>query len=195
MSGPLDLAGEGHTALTADDTVGLIPTRISTRDQLNDAEERNISRALLRPAPATEALLDDKYLRDLHRAMFGDVWEWAGRYRIRETNIGVDPATISTEVRTLVADVRTWVDHKTFEPDEVSVRFHHRLVSVHPFPNGNGRHGRVAADYIIESLGGRRFTWGSGLGLDTADLRAAYLNGLRKADKGQTGDLLRFARS
>lgn len=195
MNDPLVPLGEGHTALTADDTVGLIPTRISTRDQLNDAEERNISRALLRPVPDTAQLLDDRYLRDLHGAMFGEVWEWAGRYRLRETNIGVDPATISTEVRTLVADVRAWVDHQTFEPDEVAVRFHHRLVSIHPFPNGNGRHGRVAADYLIGSLGGHRFTWGAGLGFATSDLRAAYLSALRKADRGQVDELVGFARS
>lgn len=195
MSDPLVPVGEGHTALTADDTVGLIPTSVSTRDQLNDAEERNISRALLRRPTGTAQLLDDKYLRDLHRAMFGDVWDWAGRYRLRETNIGVEPATISTAVRTLVADVRAWVDLTSYDPDEVAVRFHHRLVSIHPFPNGNGRHGRVAADYLIGSLGGQRFTWGAGLHLEISGLRAAYLTGLRMADIGQVQDLVHFARS
>jgi len=105
-----------------------------------------------------QALLDDKYLRDLHRAMFGDVWAWAGSYRRLETSIGIDPARIAVGVRDLVADTKIWAEHE--EPLCVAVRFHHRLVSIHPFPNGNGRHGRQAADYLMEALKQPPFTWG-----------------------------------
>jgi len=185
----------GQTELAEDDRFGLLPPHVATRDDLFFLEQENIAVALDRSTPTVEALLDDRYLRDLHSAMFGEVWEWAGRYRLRETNIGVEPATISTQVRTLVADVRTWVDLQTYEPDEVAVRFHHRLVSIHPFPNGNGRHGRVAANYLIAALGGQWFSWGLDLGLDTAGLRSAYLHGLRMADRGQLQELVRFARS
>jgi Fic-DOC domain mobile mystery protein B len=196
VADPPTLGGPGgQTELDEDDRFGLLHPHVATRDDLFVLEQENIAMALDRPQPTVEVLLDDKYLRDLHSAMFGEVWEWAGRYRLRETNIGVDPATISTAVRTLVADVRTWVDHQTYDPDEVAVRFHHRLVSIHPFPNGNGRHGRVAADYLVTALGGRRFGWGIGLEVSTADLRAAYRQGLERADAGDIGELLVFARS
>ena len=106
-----------------------------------------------------QALLDDKYLRDLHRAMFGDVWAWAGSYRRLQTSIGIDPARIAVGVRDLVADTKIWAEHE--EPLCVAVRFHHRLVSIHPFPNGNGRHGRQAADYLMEGLKQPPFIWGA----------------------------------
>jgi len=188
-------SGDGDTELSDDDRVGLIPSYISTRAELNDAEQRNIADALLRRPPTIEHLLDDRYLRDLHRAMFGDVWRWAGRYRQRETNIGIDPIRITTEVRTLVGDVRAWIDHRTFEADEIGVRFHHRLVVIHPFPNGNGRHSRASADYLAAALGGGPYSWGSGLGVDTQELRARYLAALRSADRDDLSALITFARA
>lgn len=192
---PLLPTGDGHTALSEDDRRGLIPTDIASRGDLFDAEQRNISAALFRRAPSVEQLLDDQYLRGLHRAMFGEVWAWAGTYRTRETNIGIAFHRITEAVRALVEDVRAWVEYGTYEPDEIAVRFHHRLVQVHPFPNGNGRHSRIAADYLIQALGGRPFTWGAGLDVDTDELRAAYRAALTRADAGEIGDLVVFARS
>ncbi len=127
--------------------------------------------------------------------MFGEVWEWAGRYRRHETNIGIDPREISVAVRMLVDDAITWVESETYQPDELAVRFHHRLVAIHPFPNGNGRHGRVAADYVVMALGWPRFGWGIGLDVNTVDLRAAYRHALQRADAGEIEELVAFARN
>ena len=121
--------------------------------------------------------------------------EEAGHYRMRETNIGIEPARISTEVRSLVEDARSWIAFETYPLDELCVRFHHRLVFIHPFPNGNGRHGRIAADYLAMALGRERFTWGSTMQATTEALRAAYLSALQQADRGEFNDLLLFARS
>lgn len=187
--------GEGHTALSYEDTEGLIPTHIATRGDLFEAEQRNIAEALLRPAPTVSALLDNRYLRGLHKQMFGKVWTWAGRYRTRETDIGVSPAGIGVAVRQLVDDALAWIEYATYEPDESAVRFHHRLVAIHPFRNGNGRHGRVAADYLALSLGRRRFTWGAGLNVDTPSLRRRYRVALQDADRGDVARLLVFSRS
>lgn len=195
MSDALLPLGDGHTALDEDDRHGLIPTWIATRGDLFDAEQRNITTALLGRRPSTSQLLDDKYLRDLHRAMFGEVWRWAGKYRRTQTNLGLTPAHIPAAVRTLVDDAVAWVDHRTYEPDELAVRFHHRLVAIHPFPNGNGRHGRIAADCLITSLRLAPFQWGAGLDLDTAQLRDRYLQALRNADQGDHTQLVEFARS
>ena len=192
---PLVPIGDGHTALSDDDRRGLIPAYIATRGDLFEAEQRNIANALLRRRPPRpEQLLDDRYLRDLHAAMFGEVWEWAGRYRTVETNIGVAPHRIASDVALLVGDARAWVEYGTYRPDEMAVRFHHRLVAIHPFPNGNGRHGRVAADFLIRGLGGEPFSWGARADLDTDGLRAAYRSALQRADAGEIADLLAFAR-
>ena len=126
--------GDGHTALSHEDTEGLIPTYIATRGDLFEAEERNITKALLRRPPTVSALLDDRFLRDLHKYMFGGVWTWAGKYRTRETNIGMSPAGIGVAVRALVDDALAWIEYATHEPDESAIRFHHRLVAIHPFP-------------------------------------------------------------
>ncbi len=195
MTGPFLPEGDGHTALSDEDRFGLIPSHIATRGDLFDAEERNIAHALLRPFPKIRVLLDDLYLRDLHRAMFGQVYQWAGQYRQRATNIGMDPTVIATAVRLLVENVATWVEYGTYEPDEICVRFHHQLVSIHPFPNGNGRHSRICADYLVTALGMPPFSWGRGLGVTTSKLRWHYQTALRAADAGKIRDLLIFARS
>jgi Fic-DOC domain mobile mystery protein B len=189
---PLLPLGDGHTPLDDHDRQGLKLTYITTRSELNEAEQENILRARQgRRHPRLQALLDDRYLRDLHRAMFGDVWAWAGSYRRVETSIGIDPARIAVCVRNLVADAKIWTEHE--EPLCVAVRFHHRLVSIHPFPNGNGRHGRQAADYLMEALKRPPFTWGAvgGRG-DVEATRRRYLAALREADNGNVAPLERF---
>jgi Fic-DOC domain mobile mystery protein B len=194
VTDPLGPVGKGHTALSEEDRLGLIPTYIATRGELFEAEQRNIAQALLRRRPTLPQLLDDKYLRALHEAMFKQVWEWAGRYRLRETNIGTDPILISIAVRTLVDDAKAWVEYHAYEPDELAIRFHHRLVAIHPFRNGNGRHGRIAADYLVTLLGREPFSWGVGLTVDTDGLRAAYRHALECADDGEIAELRTFAR-
>ena len=195
MTDPPLPIGDGHTQLTDEDRDGLIPTYISTRGELYEAEQRNIAEGLLRKAPTRTQILDDKYLRELHESMFGQVWKWAGQYRQRETNIGIDPRLITIEVRKLTQDAAAWIEHATYERIEVVVRCHHRLVQIHPFPNGNGRWGRVAAGYLCNALGGERLSWGSHLELETADLRTKYLGALHAADDGDMSALAAFALS
>jgi len=195
VSDPPAPEGDGHTELPEDDREGLILSYIATRSDLFDAEQRNITAALRLKAPSTDVLLDDKYLRDLHQAMFGQVWKWAGRYRKRETNIGISPAQIATAARTLVDDTRTWVEMETYGPDELAARFHHRLVQIHPFPNGNGRHGRIATDHLLRSMGEPGFTWGRNLDVATEELRRRYRRALERADGGQIDELLAFCRT
>jgi Fic-DOC domain mobile mystery protein B len=150
---------------------------------------------LLRRSPTTAQLLDDTYLRGLHRAMFGKVWKWAGQYRRIETNIGIEPNEIPVAVRSLVDDAKGWVEYSVYEADELCIQFHHRLVAIRPFANGNGRHGRVAADYLVLALDRERFTWGSDLEVDTDELRTRYRRALERADGGEIADLIAFARS
>ncbi len=182
MTDPLFDFGDGNTPIDDDEADGLRPTWVRTRGDLNDAERDNIleARRAIRSAPIDD-VLDDLWLRQLHQRMFGDVWKWAGRYRTTDRNIGIDPTMVAGAVRTLTDDCRWWIDQ---DPAEVVVaRFHHRLVAVHPFPNGNGRHARAAADYLAGALGAPAPTWGAASGLDGESLRAGYLAALRAADR------------
>jgi Fic-DOC domain mobile mystery protein B len=183
--------GDGHTELDPDDRVGLKPSWVRTRGDLNAAEQDNIAKALasLRQ-PAPETVLDDLWLRQLHSRMFGDVWDWAGKYRTRNMNLGIEFALIPTSVRNLVSDAARWMQSKD-EPVVLGARFHHGLVSIHPFPNGNGRHGRAAAGLLVKALGAPDLTWGRGYN-DPDQARAAYLAALRAADRGNHDPLNAF---
>lgn len=197
MTDPLVPVGDGRTEVSEEDRAALLPTYIATRGELFEAEEVNIAAATFGRNPTAETLLDDLYLRQLHQAMFDRVWKWAGQYRTLETNIGIEPTLISTAMRELVDNTRIWVEFSTFESDEIAVRFHHRIVQIHPFVNGNGRHGRIAADLLVRALGRGPFTWGRGLNVSTAELRTRYQAALRRtdADPEDIGGLAAFARS
>jgi Fic-DOC domain mobile mystery protein B len=127
--------------------------------------------------------------------MFGDVWRWAGRFRKSERNLGIVFYEIPVALRQLLDDSRAWIEYKTYPADEVAVRFHHRLVLIHSFPNGNGRHARLMADLLVMRLGGERFSWGSANLRDAETVRRRYVAALQAADDHDIGPLLAFARS
>jgi Fic-DOC domain mobile mystery protein B len=186
------------TPLPPEEREGLLQSWITHRKDLNEAEQENIVQGTAwaqRSARKVGGLLTDDFVRKLHGRMFGDVWKWAGQYRVTERNIGIQPWQIPQEVPNLLSDVRYWIENKTYPPDEIAVRLHHRLVAVHPFPNGNGRHARLMADLLIGQLGGKPFSWGGGSLADVGKLRAQYVASLRVADNHDIGLLLAFARS
>lgn len=190
----------GATPLTDDDLVGLIPNDVATRADLNQVEADNVAAAMVWAATrswAPAGLLRREALFDLHRRMYGDVWRWAGTQRRRETSIGVAPEVIPVALRDVLEDVTAWVDYGTYDADEAAVRFHHRLVLVHVFPNGNGRHARLCADLLLRALGKRPFTWGGQGLVDPGEARARYLAALRAmdADRDDVASLLAFARA
>ncbi|MBL8552432.1 MAG: mobile mystery protein B [Hyphomonadaceae bacterium] len=196
MSDPLfDADDDAATPLTPDERAELIPTYIMSRAQLNEAEQIGIADADIWAFGRNRDVLDQDFLLGLHKRMFGRVWRWAGATRASERNIGVAAYKIGIELRTLLDDVRFWVANGTFPPDEIAVRFHHRLVFIHPFPNGNGRHARLAADLLAVSLERPRFSWGSASIVEAAGTRRAYVAALKAADAHDIGPLLQFARS
>lgn len=187
----------GATPLDGEELEGLVPTHLVSRGQLNEWEQRNIESALLwlnrqrRPRPLEEA-----WLRRLHREMFGQSWRWAGQYRSSDKSIGADWRQIRLQVPALLGDITYQVDHRVEPVDQIAIRFHHRLVSIHPFPNGNGRHARLIADVLIEQLGAPRFSWGGSSSLvEASSLRQRYIAALQIADRGDIKALLAFARA
>lgn len=126
--------------------------------------------------------------------MFGQVWGWAGTYRQTEKSIGVDPVQVPVQLRVLLGDAQFWVDNGTYDPIEAAVRFHHRLVYIHPFPNGNGRFARFMADALLEKLyKNDAINWYGGSDLQQMnERRKAYIDALRAADAGDYVPLLTF---
>jgi Fic-DOC domain mobile mystery protein B len=173
----------------------LIPAHIAYRHELNEAEQENIARAHDWALNRRRDPLSEKFVKELHRRMLGEVWRWAGRFRISERNLGIPFHEIPVALRQLLDDTKSWIEYKTYPPDEIAVRFHHRLVQIHPFPNGNGRHGRLMADLLVMRLKGERFSWGNANLQDAGELRRRYIAALQAADGYDIGPLLAFARS
>ena len=187
---------DANTPLTDEEREQLIPAYITLRHELNEAEQINIGQAL-RWATARKKrdVLDQNFLRQLHKRMFGDVWRWAGQYRTSARNIGVDAYRITMDVHQAIDDACYWIEHKTYPPDEIAVRFSHRLVAIHPFPNGNGRVSRLIGDLLAQQLEQEPFTWGRANLVDVGETRARYIEALRAADNHDIKPLLLFARS
>ena len=189
------------TPIAEEDLVDLIPEFVATRRDLNVVEFDNIAKTVpwaLKQARngGVERVLKYSFLFALHRRMFEDVWRWAGTQRQRVTNIGVEPSQIVTLTKQALDDGVWWHEHSTFDVDERAARIHHRLVAVHPFPNGNGRCTRLLADLYLTATSDPIFTWGAGSGLhDDGDVRRRYLDALHAADGDDYRPLVAFARA
>jgi Fic-DOC domain mobile mystery protein B len=190
--------GEGNTPLSADELADLIPN-LATKEELNEWERQNILEAYAWAlAPGSLRRRDplvESYVRDLHLRMFDQTWRWAGAYRTTEKNIGVPHQEIRERLSALLGDARYWVEHRTYPPDELAVRFHHRLVFIHPFANGNGRHARLMADVLAQRQDRPVFTWGGADLVHAGDFRQRYIDALQAADASDIEPLLVFARS
>jgi Fic-DOC domain mobile mystery protein B len=185
----------GATQLTPEEQDGLIPTHLTCRGDLNEWEQRNVRQAITWAFERRRtALLQEPFVRSLHKRMFGTVWRWAGTYRTSQKNIGVAPWEIRPELLKLRGDAQCWLDEDVYPPDELAVRFHHRLVQIHPFANGNGRLSRLMGDLMIVRQGGDRFAWGEAR-LAPSEVRVHYIKALRSADASDFATLLVFARS
>lgn len=185
---------EGATPLDPDELGGLKFKHITTRGELDQLEQANIESGLRWLARQRADILTDDFAVTLHKRLFGDVWDWAGSFRRTGKNIGVDPLYIGVELRKLMDDARYWPKHKTYSPSEAAVRLHHRLVFIHPFPNGNGRHARILADAVLERIyDAKAIDWAGGHDLQKMnDRRVAYIAALKAADQGNIGPLMAF---
>ncbi len=188
----------GQTPLNDEDIKGLLIPSVSTQGALNELEQKNIEKAILWSLGRkfdSNKIFSEKFIKQLHLKMFGDVWKWAGEFRKTNTNIGVNYPLVSLQLRMLVDDARFWLKHQIYEPDEFTLRFKHRLVAIHCFPNGNGRHSRLVADIIITNIFRKpEFTWGSANIIQQGEARKLYIQALQAADQHDMSPLLAFAR-
>lgn len=189
-------ADDNSTPLTPEEKDGLKLKWITLRSELNEAEARNIAEAQIWLAMnKNKDVLSDSFLRNLHKKMFGNVWKWAGKYRETERNIGVAHYQIPLKLMQLFDDVKFWISNNTYSNHEIAVRLHHRLVQIHPFPNGNGRVSRLMADLASFQLEGKALYWGDVNLVNVSEIRTKYIAALRKADTGDYSDLLNFTKS
>jgi len=188
----------GQTPLTDEEREGLLIPTVSNRGELDEFEQLNVELAVewsLGRKLKTGRILSEAFILELHRRMYDQVWRWAGNYRTTNKNIGVDKYQIPTEVRKLIDDAKYWYENDTFSPDELAIRFKHRLVSIHPFANGNGRHSRLLADVIASHIYHQPvFTWGQAGLVKPGEARRSYIAAFHAADKGDVAPLLDFAR-
>lgn len=190
----------GQTPLDEEEKDGLLIPTITTREELDEFEQQGIESAIRwtlgKKFKRSEVLTED-FVKLLHKKMFVEVWAWAGEFRKTNKNIGVDRYQVPIELRRLLDDCNFWIDHSTYPPDETAVRFKHRIVQIHCFSNGNGRHSRLMGDLIVEHVFNQPvFTWGSHAELaKNGKGREEYLVAIKAADAQDIAPLLQFARN
>jgi Fic-DOC domain mobile mystery protein B len=189
----------GQTPLDAEESEGLLIRSIATRGELDEFEQQNIEQAVqwvLMRSFKPSVILTEDFVKRVHKRMFDNVWAWAGTFRKTNKNIGIDRWLVPAALKQLLDDAIFWIDNNTYAPDELAVRFKHRIVSIHCFSNGNGRHSRLMGDIIIEKIFKEPvFSWGAANLAQQGDIRTAYLKAIKAADAGDIGPLLAFARS
>lgn len=187
---------EGQTPISEEEMLGLKVKSITLQRELDEFELLNITKAkiwLKKQKLTPETALSEAFMKKLHKKMFGDVWKWAGIFRRTEKNIGVGWVMVGRELKKLCDDVLFWVDNETFSQIEIALRFKHRLVSIHCFPNGNGRHSRIMADVLMENVFGQKaFSWRAAGMVSAGEERKMYIAALRRADQGDFAPLLKF---
>ena len=193
------LYGEGQTPLDEDEKEGLKIKTITTQGELDEFEQLNIEKAVewtINSNLGLEKILSEKFIKDLHKKMYGDVWKWAGEFRRSEKNIGIAWTQIGIELKNLLDDTKYWIENNTFSQEEIAIRFKHRIVSIHCFPNGNGRHSRMMADIIMESIFRKEiFSWHQSNMIKADETRKVYINALREADNENIKPLIEFAKN
>ncbi|MFD2586974.1 mobile mystery protein B [Croceitalea marina] len=190
---------DGQTPLEEEEKEGLKIKTITTQGELDEFEQLNIEKAVEWTIHANlkrEKILTEKFVKNLHKRMYGDVWKWAGEFRRTEKNIGIPWIQIAVELKNLLEDTKYWIENKTYSPEEIAIRFKHRIVSIHCFPNGNGRHSRMMADIIMESIFKKEiFTWHQSNMVRADEIRKEYINSLKQADNGNINPLIEFAKN
>ena len=186
---------DGATPLDPDELDGLKFKHVTTRGELDQLEQASITEGLKwLDKQKNPDVLSEAFVLELHKRLFGSVWKWAGTFRRTEKNIGVDPIQVAIQLRQLLDDAKYWVEHGTYSPKELAARLHHKLVFIHPFPNGNGRHARIMADAVLTKLLNEpAIDWAGGYRLETMnERRNQYIAALRSADGHDISALLEF---
>ncbi|HBH79510.1 MAG TPA: mobile mystery protein B [Nitrospira sp.] len=185
---------------SGDDISGLILAHLETRAERNVAEAQAISLAYdkyifeARRKKQGTRWLTDEFIRNVHQDMLGSIWDWAGKYRRDNLNIGMDWHLIPEQVRLLCDDFLHWdAQASTMPVLEVAARLQNRLTKIHPFRNGNGRHARLMTDIFFLSRRHPLLEWPqTQLMSEGHQIRAQYITAMQDADQGDFSSLVKF---
>ena len=190
---------EGQTPIDEEEKLGLKVPIVSVKRELDEFEQKNIEDAMLWSLSnrwEARTVFSTEFLKKVHKQMFKQVWSWAGQYRMTNKNIGVEYWKVASEAKQLIDDAHHWYEYNVYDRLELAIRFKHRLVSIHCFPNGNGRHSRLMADIVMSHVYSQPvYTWGSRLSLPASEVRSKYISALKQADQGEFTPLIEFAGS
>lgn len=203
MSGFPGHSFDGTTLIEDDEKIGL-RLLINTRGELNIAEAKGIDTATFKYLKSKRKLkpnnlLKDSFAKRFHKELFGEVWDWAGKYRKVATMPGIDWHQIPVQLNQLMQNTSTQISFLHDQSDSTKkeklvAEFAYKLVWIHPFRNGNGRWSRAYADLLSDSLDIERFSWGSSIASEHE--RHLYMvNALGTADiSGNIEEFLAWAK-
>ena len=187
---------DGSTPLDHDQVIGIRFSHLTTMGELDEIEDLNIQKGMeWLNRQKGDDYLSTEFLCKLHERLFGDVWKWAGKFRTSEVNISkYRPYDIGPQLKNFFEDIKLWIEGGSMSWDEISAEAHHRLVTIHPFPNGNGRTTRIYTEYLQKRNQQPVSSWGASLAHDSKARRDLYIQSLRNADKGNFEALIAFMR-
>ena len=98
--------------------------------------------------------ISEYLIRNLHKLVTAETdKEWAGNYRNSNVIIVGSEHTPpdAFEVSIVMGDLIKWLrgNQKKLHPIELAAIFHHKLVFIHPFFDGNGRTARLAMNLLL----------------------------------------------
>ncbi len=187
-------------ATALDDISGLmLPNdKVYTLKEIYVAEANNIALATIKylSAPPSKKVAPFSYewLSLLHEEMFGNVWDWAGKFRSVELSIGIKAYQVPTALKVLADDIAYWDENKIFDIYEIATRIQHRAVQIHPYKNGNGRWSRMLANIYLRQNGSMPVKWQEDLLSKENPKRDKYIQALKDADNGDYSSLIEMHR-
>ncbi len=187
---------DGSTPLDHDQILGIRFSHLTTMGELDELEDLNIQKGLeWLNRQKDPNYLTTEFICKLHEKLFGDVWKWAGKFRTAEVNISKYRSyDVGPQLKNFFEDAKLWIQLGKMSWDEISAEMHHRLVTIHPFPNGNGRTTRIYTEYVQKRNNQPVTSWMASLGKNPQLRRDHYIKALRNADKGDFDLLIEFMR-
>jgi fido (protein-threonine AMPylation protein) len=183
---------EGQTPIDESIRKELKPKHVQDMPELYELESENIALGISWSKSTSKSHLDYLTWLELHKHMLYDIWKFAGVIRMKELanpdfhmSFYIRPSLLDLE-----RDLKTWIKFN-HPPQEMMARFHERLLTIHPFLDGNGRWSRVLTEFMCERLGFDQPTWGSKTISADEERRNKYIAAVKKArHEGDHTDLM-----
>lgn len=183
---------DGQTPLPPELQKGLKLKHIQNMGELDEFEEKNIAEGLVWLKKNNENYRQYNFWEKLHKKLFGNVWSWAGKLRDHELDnpYFLLPHHIRPALKTLEDDFEYWLKKREISFNEIAARFHERIETIHPFPNGNGRFGRILVEHFCLKEKAEVPKWGMAIKNDPKLRREKYIDALDEARRTKKYEVL-----